>query len=281
MRRLKRAIVVLGVVLLHATGAHADIPIPPVPAPAASAPAQTPPPAPSASAPSPPVPAPTPATPADSRVGLAVVALAGAADAAWPLARSVYDDPSLRPSSLDEPHARVLCGAPPPAAAAAELRDLADTVAAVHSDDAPSRALLDAIARQFGVRALVVVASDAGHATARLYLAETGAFDAAAYAPDEPPAGPAPSWSGTTRSLDRLFGASPAPSTPPQASLSAPALATREAPRREKPAPSRPFYESGWFWGALGAAAVLGGAAYLATRDSSPSTIHLEVQVPH
>jgi hypothetical protein len=55
----------------------------------------------------------------------------------------------------------------------------------------------------------------------------------------------------------------------------------REIPRKEAPSPARPFYESVWFWGAVGAAALLGGAAYIATRDSSPSTIHLEVQVPH
>ncbi len=52
-------------------------------------------------------------------------------------------------------------------------------------------------------------------------------------------------------------------------------------PKSEAPRPSVPFYESVWFWGALGAAALAGGATYLATRDSSPSTIHLEVQVPH
>ncbi|HTB72515.1 MAG TPA: hypothetical protein VK762_04695 [Polyangiaceae bacterium] len=279
MRRVTKGIVVLGVVVLRAAVAHADIPIAPAagPTPASSAPAA---PAPAAPLASPP-PTAAAATPTPSRTGLAVVALAGAADAAWPLARSVYDDPSLRPTSVDEAHARVLCGAPAPASAEAELRDLSETVAAVHGDDAPSRSLLDGIARRFGVRALVVVGSDAGHATARLYLAETGAFDAAAYAPDEPPAGPTPSWSGTTRSLDRLFGTPPGPPPPPRGSLAAPTLATREAPKNETPAPGKPFYESGWFWGALGAAAVLGGAAYLATRDSSPSTIHLEVQVPH
>ncbi len=276
MRRVTKGIVVLGVVVLRASAAHADVPIAPAPAPTSVAP--TP-----AAPPTSPQPATPTTTPTPSRTGLAVVALAGAADAAWPLARSVYDDPSLRPGSVDEAHARVLCGAQAPASAEAELRDLSDTVAAVHGDDAPSRSLLDGIARRFGVRALVVVGSDAGHATARLYLAETGAFDAAAYAPDEPPAGPTPSWSGTTRSLDRLFGAPPG-APPPQGSrstLAAPSLATREAPKNERPAPGKPFYESGWFWGALGAAAVLGGAAYLATRDSSPSTIHLEVQVPH
>jgi hypothetical protein len=273
MRRVKEAVVVLGVVLLRATAAGADVPATQAPAPA-SAPAPAP-----ASAPAP-APASAPA-PSAARAGLAVVALSGAGDAAWPLARSIYADPSLRPGSLDEPHARVLCGEPPAASATADLRDLSETVAALRGDDAPSRALLDAIALRFTVRAVVVVRAEADHPTARLYLPETGAFDAATYAPDDPPTGPPPSWSSTTRSLGRLFGAPAAAPAPAQASVGAPVLAMREIPRKEAPSPARPFYESVWFWGAVGAAALLGGAAYIATRDSSPSTIHLEVQVPH
>src|SRR5579859_2998837 len=260
MWRVKEAVVVLGVVLLRATAAVADVPRAPAPAPM-----------PAAALPS----------PSESRAGLAVVALPGTTDAAWPLARSVYAEPSLRPGALDEPRARVLCGEPPAASAPADLRDLSETVAALRGDDAPSRALLDGIARQFAVRAVVVVRSGGDHPTARLYLAATGAFDAAAYAPDDPPAGSSTSWSATTRSLVRLFGASAVARAPAQASVSAPALATREAPKHEGPSPARPFYESVWFWGAVGAAALLGGAAYIATRDSSPSSIHLEVQVPH
>jgi hypothetical protein len=265
MRRAIRTVVVIGLVLASTGVAYADPAPAPAPAPA-SAPASAP-------------------APASARVGLAVVALAGASDAAWPLARSVYADPGLRPAAVDEPYARVLCGEAPPPAASAELRDLSDTVAALRGDDAPSRALLDGIARRFAVRALVVVRLDAAHPTARLFLAETGVFDAAAYAPDDPTA-PSVAWSATTRSLDRLFGPPPAavasPSAlPAQASLSAPTLATSETPKKEAPGAPRPFYESLWFWGAVGAAALVGGAAYFATRDSSPSTIHLEVQVPH
>jgi hypothetical protein len=263
MPRVKEAIVVLGVVLFRAAVARGDAAVGPAPASTV-------------------VSAPAPASaPAASRTGVAVVALSGATDAAWPLAREIYGDSSLRPPSVDEPHARVLCGEPPTAPASAGLRDLSETVTALRGDDAPTRALLDAIARQFAVRAVVVVRTEADHPTARLYVAETGAFDAAAYAPDDPPTGPTPSWSATTRSLARLLGAPPTAAPPAQALTNAPVLATREAPRKETPAPARPFYASVWFWGAVGAAALLGGAAYIATRDSSPSTIHLEVQVPH
>src|SRR5580700_7388111 len=99
MRRLRMTVVVLGVVLAWAPAAFADVsstpaqpPAPsslaaPSPAAGTSAPASLPPPSPAAGAF-----APTPA-----RTGLAVVALTGVADAAWPLAQSVYADPTLRP----------------------------------------------------------------------------------------------------------------------------------------------------------------------------------------
>ena len=217
------------------------------------------------------------ATPSAS--GLAVVAMPGASVAAWPLARAVYADASLRAAEIDEAHARVLCGEPAASSDPAELRDLSDTVAALRGEDAPSRALLGGIARRFSARGLVVVAVTSGHSTARVFLAETGAFDAATYAPDD---SPALAWSATTRSLARTFGPPPSPS-PALGPSAAPALATHDGPNkaREERSSSRPFYESTWFWGAIGAAALTGGVVYFATRDSSPKAIHLEVEVPH
>jgi hypothetical protein len=238
-------------------------------------------------------------TPTPAWSGLAVVALAGATDAAWPLAQAVYATPSLRPASVDDPRARVLCGDAAPAGASPEVRDLAETVAALRGDDAPSRALLADITRRLALRAVVVVRVDDGRATARVFLADTSAFDAATYTPDDtslpapPLASPSapslasPSWSAATRSLARAFGplsTAVSATTPSVASAAAgratPALATHEAPRVEG-SPHRQFYESGWFWGALGAAAFAGGAVFLATRDSGPSTIHLQIEVPH
>jgi hypothetical protein len=230
------------------------------------------------------VPAPSPAP---APAGLAVVAMAGATDAAWPLAQAVYADPALRAATIDEAHARVLCGEPAPAGAPSEVRDLADTVAAVRGEDAPSRALLADIARRFSVRGVVVVRIESGRASARVFLADAGAFDGATYAPDD---GPKVAWSSARQSLARAFGAPtassasaavPAPASVPP-STQAPPLATHEGPRIENTPPhTRRFYESGWFWGALGAAAFAGGAFYFATRDTSPSTIHLGMQVPH
>jgi hypothetical protein len=40
------------------------------------------------------------------------------------------------------------------------------------------------------------------------------------------------------------------------------------------------FYESGWFWGSLGGAALIGLGIFLATRDYGGDTIHLRMEVP-
>jgi hypothetical protein len=207
--------------------------------------------------------------------GIAVVALSGATDAAWPLAQQVYGIPTLRPAAIDELHARILCGEAPAAGAPQEARDVAESLAAVRGDDAPSRMLLGVIARKLNVRALAVVRVADGHPTARVFLSEAGLFDAASYAPD---AGPTVAWSATAQSLSRTFGdeapAASSPAAPPHATHEEPGLAT-------VPAKKKAFYESGWFWGALGAAAFAGGAIFFATRDNGESTIHLQVQVPH
>jgi hypothetical protein len=247
---------------------------------ARSSPAFAEPPAPSASA----FPGPTPALPP---IGVAVLGLAGATDVAWPLAQSVYATPSLRPASMDEPHARVLCGEALPGNPAPELRDLAEIVAALRhdsmpTDDAPGLALLADVARRLSVRAIVVVRTDAGRPSARVFLADSGAFDAALYGPD--PAAPS-SWSMTTRSLVRAFGsdhrAPRVEGVAPGAATHAPPLATHGGSDSVSPTRGHAFYESGWFWGAIGAAAFAGGAVFLATRDSGPSAIHLQLQVPH
>jgi hypothetical protein len=235
------------------------------------------------------------------RQGLAVLALPGATDAAWPLAKQVYASPALHPSSIDEAHARVLAGEALPDGAAAELRDLAETRAAVKGDDAPSRQLLASIARSLGARGVVVVelAPD-GVASARVFLADTSSFDAARYAPD-PPAPTAPTapgtppavrngtWNATVESLARAYGTAPpappassAAPTPAATTIPGPTAALQEGPRLEPPPKTgaRKFYESPWFWGALGVAAFAGGAVYFATRDNGPGTIHLQMQVP-
>jgi hypothetical protein len=212
--------------------------------------------------------------------GLAVVAFPGATDSAWPLAQAVYAEPSLRPTGLDEDLARVMCGEPASSGAKGPIADIAATVAALRGDDPPSRTLLVEIARRAAVRALVTVRLLDGHPVARVFLPETGGFDAATFTPDAASQG---AWSAAAKSIARLYGHSaPAPAPVPggHAGPAAPSLATHEAPQMPNSSHAVPFYESPWFWGALGAAVLVGGGVYLATRDTSPSTIHLELKVP-
>ncbi|MDP9037578.1 MAG: hypothetical protein M3O50_22505, partial [Myxococcota bacterium] len=212
------------------------------------------------------------APPAEARQGIAVVAMPAATDAAWPLARAVYAEPSLRPSTLDDATARVLCGEPATERSPPSVLELAEMVAALRGDDAPTRALLGAIGGRLSVRAMLVVRAPSGGAvSALLFLSDTGAFDAAKYEPDDPT--PPLRWTGASRSLARSFFGAASGGGP-----SVPALATHASPDAQPR--RRAFYESGWFWGALGAAVLGGGAAFLATRDSSAPSIHLQVQVP-
>jgi hypothetical protein len=126
--------------------------------------------------------------------------------------------------------------------------------------------LLAELARRLTVRAIVTVRVSEGSALARVFLPESSAFDAVTYTPDN-----AHAWSSAARSLALVYG--PGSAHP----SGAPVLATRPAPHNERPTPA--FYQSVWFWGALGAAVLIGGAFYLASRDTSPNTIHLELQV--
>jgi hypothetical protein len=237
----------------------------------------------------------------------------GDVGAGWALAKEIYASVDLRPPGLDEARARVLVGEAPAPNAPRGTLDLADERAGVHGDDGASRALLVSIASQLGVRALLVVGLGPTDApAARLFFADTQSYDAAIYAPDaelrtsavdagvsttsptvpasdagtmdassdaQAPAPPPPPpatayhWSATAQSVERVMSA--------PVVLRAPPLATSPTPPpRPKEPESHPFYTSPWFWGAVGAAAFGGTAVWFATRDNSPSTIHLELQVP-
>ncbi|MEO7108964.1 MAG: hypothetical protein ABI183_00885 [Polyangiaceae bacterium] len=234
--------------------------------------------------------------------GFAVVALDGAKDVAAPLARAVYSRPSLRPdASLDEPRAHVLLGDPPPAPLPA-LNDLASSRAAIKGDDAPSRQLLTNIADDFHLRGVVVVSCATADAapstwsasaspdappkaptcnpTARLFLATNGKttahFEPDVITPDLILDSAQPvTWNAAVLGLDSQYGVyAAAPKPVPTGAISA-------TPSKEKKKEgSHYFYESPWFWGALGAAAFAGTAVFLATRDNGGSAIHLQMQVP-
>ncbi len=220
----------------------------------------------------------TPKTsPSPAARGLVVLGVGDSADATWPLAQAVYGNDVLRPAELDEAHARVLAGESPDASAPRDVKELAELRAGVHGDDAPSQALLVNIAARVHVRSVLVLFASADAApSARLFTADSG-FDAATYAPDDG----SRAWSGTVRSLSRMF-TGPSSSTNPTPSVTATALPASPpaAPRSEPKPASKPFYLSPWFWGAIGAAAFGGLAVFLVTRDTSDGQIHLQMQVP-
>lgn len=242
--------------------------------------------------------------------GIAVLAVGNARDDAFDLARALYGT-RLRPTTLDEVRARVLAGAPPPANASRELRELAELRAGVTGEDAAGRRLLTGLAQQVGAQALIVVkverqaapsappapappsadggapettdsgapepaggnAAPTSSVVARVFLADSGEFDAARYQP-EPGLKGAAAWTSTVASLEARF---------PQPSRTVgPTAATAPTPVKMRPEgeKSAPFYASAWFWGALGGAALLGGAFYFASRDTSSDPIHLQMRVP-
>lgn len=240
-----------------------------------------------------------------ARQGVAVIGMGGARDEAFQLARGIYGS-TARPGNLDEVRARILAG-DPPGNASKDLRDLAELRAGVTGEDAASRQLLTSLAQKLNVQALLVVHKsvapatagpapasapaadgDAGAAapgtttaavetppviTARLFLAETGDFDAANYSPEAGEPGTSP-WAGTVRSVTTRFPAATGLIVRPRSGLQPTKL-----PADSKD--SKPFWTSPWLWVGLGAAALAGVGLFFATRgDNSSAPIHLQLRVP-
>ena len=215
--------------------------------------------------------------------GFAVLTAGPSADATWPVAQAVYRS-SLRPPALDEPRARVLAGEAAGDGATSDARDLAELRAGIKGDDAASRQLLSAIADKLALEGVVVVFAEGDALEVRVWLRDTGAFDAARYRRDAQNG-----WAPLVASLERSTKGAPlaplAPPTSAPAPTVTPAFAIAPAPTRPR-APdgdgrsSKPFYLSPWFWGAIGAAVFAGGAVYLATRESDNGQIRLQMRVP-
>jgi len=208
--------------------------------------------------------------------GYAVLARAASLDTAWPLAQEVYASERLRPA-LSEAQARVFAGAKPPAPGAGEppaLVDLADAREAITDDGPTARRLLASLAKEYGLEGVFVVyaGAEGERPLVRAFVAGEGSSRAGRFAPVELRAEPGDRpWASARSSLERLVpAAAPGPAARP-------AVAHAGTPKTEG---HGAFYQSPWFWGAAGAAVVLGGAFFLATRDSSSDSIHLEMQVP-
>jgi hypothetical protein len=193
--------------------------------------------------------------------GYVVVATDGATDAAWPLAGAIYSSELLKPKGIDDARARVLAGEPAPDDAA--MCELAELRAGVKGDDAASRQVLSALADKLQVSGVVVVLSG-DPPVARLFDATTKAFEAARYSPDKG------DWKPVVRALEQPF----LPAAPP--------LVTRiEAGSPGKPTQkSKAFYESPWFWVAIGAALLIGGGVLIATNVQTSDTLRMQVKLP-
>jgi len=211
--------------------------------------------------------------------GIAVLAAGQSHDEAFTLARAVYKS-RLRPTSVDEAHARILAGEAVPNDAPTDLRDLAALRAAITGDDAPSRRLLASLAKELGVSAMLVVMADQNRPVARLFLTDVGEFDAARYVPSDAAADPS-RWGSAVSSLERRFATTPAAASSTTAAPAAALHAIPPLPPKPHEDESKPFYLSPWFWGAVGAAAVVGGGIYLMSRDTGTDQIHLKMQLPH
>lgn len=205
----------------------------------------------------------------NARKGVVVVGVGDApSEASWPVALAIYGDASLRPK-LGDRAARTLAGEPVTADAPKDLADLAALRAQVKGDDAASRALLAEIARRTGARAIALVfPGDAQSGPeVRIYDAADDVVEATRHRREN---GNKP-WGPLTAMLGGRY---------------APAAAAKSAEPEKAPAPATKdtgksgggFLSSPWFWGALGAAALAGLAAYALSRDngSSSPTVHVD-----
>jgi hypothetical protein len=113
----------------------------------------------------------------------------------------------------------------------------------------------------------MLVQTDAtGHTTARQWIHASKSFDAATYTATRDDGNVA--WPGVLASLRKQYASPP------------PVVANAAPIKSEKPASSKPFYLSPWFWGAIGAAVIGAVAVILATQDLSSDTIKLQLKVP-
>ncbi|CAN5393947.1 hypothetical protein BH09MYX1_BH09MYX1_63110 [soil metagenome] len=209
--------------------------------------------------------------------GVAVIAEGEATDAAtvtWPLAQATYAKATLRPKSLSEGAARALVGEIPAEDAPSDVKELAELRRAVRGDDAVTREILGNVGRRVHSKAILVLATRP-NAPPQVRLFDVGkkTFDAARWEPESRDGVYA--WDGTVASVERSLN------PPPPAQIvvkTTPTLAiVPAAPAKDK---TKWFYESPWFWIAVGGAALLGGGIFLGTRDWSGDNVHLRMQVP-
>ncbi len=193
---------------------------------------------------------------AQEAFGVAVVAEEAATDAAWNLAREVYRTPGLRPSGLNDTTARALLGDALPKTNEPLLTELSELRRGIHGDDPMSRAALSDLARRLHVRAILVVFAKPIRAWP--YSPTSNSFERVSYLPDT---AQADVWTQAVQAVSIAYGS--APVTPAKARSG-----------------TRKFYDSPWFWGAVGAAAAGGITAGIISSTSGSSQIGWQMHIP-
>lgn len=200
------------------------------------------------------------ATPLDLQRGVAVVAIDDAVDAAWALASRVYADPLLRPSQVDDGLARALAGEPLGGAAPQRLRELAQARKALKLDDPMAARMAASIAGDLGGANLLLVFVTPAGPRARLFLSSSRTF----FSPDL--------WQQSNPEGIATWEAA-------GAWLHGHALAGRPQAQTSAPAKSKSLFKSGWFWGAIGAAATIGVVAATLQGSDSSDSIHVRGRI--
>jgi hypothetical protein len=155
----------------------------------------------------------------------------------WQLAQGLYARAGLRPEGLTEDKARAYLGEP--------------TTPAGLDDETQRLPVLLTIAREANAEGCVFVRPlEPGQSVAQLYVAKTGKWATGIFSSAD--------W---TQALDAFEA---------ELSKDPDHLAVASA-KPKKPSERSSFYQSGWFWAAVGGAVVLGGLAFILTQTKSSS----------
>lgn len=200
-------------------------------------------------------------------------------EAAIALARTVYSQADLTPD-LSEEEVGALVGKASTANTNDErLRTLVALRGSLRHpvDDVTQLAILFQVASVTHCAGLLVVSDEAGAPVARFgrVTASGFRFEPMSFSPRTHASGY--TWDGVVSSLRAQIHADVASKPPVAKPLISPKLPVQE-PEPE----TTPFYESGWFWVALGAATALGVTALVVSQTvgQESDSVHLVVTVP-
>jgi hypothetical protein len=271
MRALRAGVVVA--LLLAATPASADEPAP-LPSPDPPTPVAP-------VAPAPVLPNTPAAVPMGPPRGAVVVALGEEAEPhARDLARLVYRKKKLRPR-IDDATAQVLSGGDVPAdrPELATQRSVIDALSG-GSDDDIQRRLAGSLARDLGVRLVVLVRVSDGVPSARVVRMPEEKFLPVTLTPRRE--GERWEWADASALLDELTTA------PPPGPRTKPKKPKKHKGRKAKPAPADVKEEeetnlltSPWFWGGLGLVVTVGATVLILSQTAlnDPDTVSIEGRV--